>query len=107
MGEHPRHCYVCLRVSIIICVRLPLMHWSIPNSNGPWSLQLCFGGIEGQDSCGGDSGGPLMMSEFSAPPYTQIGVVSYGPIRCGKRDVPGVYTSVPKYRGWIDENMRP
>ncbi|XP_050691243.1 phenoloxidase-activating factor 1-like isoform X2 [Eriocheir sinensis] len=94
----------------LLQVSLPLVDMAPCNKTYEGKLvgkQLCFGGTEGQDSCGGDSGGPLVMSEFSAPPYTQIGVVSFGPTSCGQKDVPGVYASVPSYRDWIDENMRP
>lgn len=71
------------------------------------NLQICFGGIKGQDSCGGDSGGPLVMSGTTGPPFLQVGLVSYGPVNCGQKDVPGVYTSVSHYRNWIETNMRP
>ncbi|XP_071546216.1 melanization protease 1-like [Panulirus ornatus] len=69
--------------------------------------QVCFGGREGQDSCKGDSGGPLLLSGPSGPPFLQIGVVSYGPVPCGKENRPGVYTSVSLYRNWIERNLRP
>lgn len=94
----------------LLQVSLPLVDMARCNQTYQGKLvgkQLCFGGTKGQDSCGGDSGGPLVMSELSAPPYTQIGVVSFGPTSCGKKDVPGVYASVSSYRDWIDENMRP
>lgn len=44
---------------------------------------------------------------FPGQPYTQVGVVSFGPKRCGTKDLPGVYTDVAKYRDWIDENIKP
>ncbi|XP_050691245.1 phenoloxidase-activating factor 1-like isoform X3 [Eriocheir sinensis] len=92
----------------LLQVSLPLVDFIPCNKTYQGNLvgkQLCFGGTEGQDSCGGDSGGPLV---FNAPPYTQIGIVSFGLLSgCGQKDVPGVYTSVSSYRDWIDENMRP
>ncbi|XP_068244025.1 CLIP domain-containing serine protease B4-like [Palaemon carinicauda] len=69
--------------------------------------QVCFGGHLGQDSCAGDSGGPLILGgPGDQPPFLQIGIVSYGPSTCGLDSVPGVYTSVSDYREWIDENVR-
>lgn len=69
--------------------------------------QICAGGRAGQDSCRGDSGGPLIMSGPQGPPFLQIGLVSYGPSPCGARPVPGVYTSISHYRNWIENNMKP
>ncbi|KAK3868548.1 hypothetical protein Pcinc_026068 [Petrolisthes cinctipes] len=69
--------------------------------------QMCLGGRAGEDSCSGDSGGPLVVLGPNGPPYLQIGVVSYGPINCGRVDIPGVYTAVSRYRTWIEEHMKP
>ncbi|XP_042886324.1 CLIP domain-containing serine protease 14D-like [Penaeus japonicus] len=71
------------------------------------SEQLCAGGNAGEDSCSGDSGGPLVLSGTFGPPYQQIGVVSYGPVNCGQKGVPGIYTSVSSYRTWIEQNLKP
>ncbi|XP_071546582.1 uncharacterized protein [Panulirus ornatus] len=69
--------------------------------------QVCFGGRKGEDSCRGDSGGPLMVSGKNGPPFLQIGVVSYGAVLCGSSGVPGVYTSVAYYRNWVEQNLKP
>ncbi|XP_068244022.1 phenoloxidase-activating factor 1-like [Palaemon carinicauda] len=69
--------------------------------------QLCMGGERGKDSCGGDSGGPLILGGPSGPPYLQVGVVSYGSTSCGLQSVPGIYTDVTFYRDWIEETLRP
>ncbi|XP_045776646.1 CLIP domain-containing serine protease 2-like [Maniola jurtina] len=60
-----------------------------------------------KDSCGGDSGGPLMMeSEFGKSiRLVQFGIVSFGPTQCGSK-FPGVYTDVRKYMDWILDNIR-
>jgi hypothetical protein len=67
--------------------------------------QLCAGGVEGKDSCTGDSGGPLMSTGISSRDgrtrYFLAGIVSYGPVPCGKKDWPGVYTRVARYTDWI------
>jgi secreted trypsin-like serine protease len=67
--------------------------------------QLCAGGVEGKDSCTGDSGGPLMSTGISSRDgrtrYFLAGVVSFGPDPCGRKDWPGVYTRVARYTDWI------
>eukprot|EP00095_Tigriopus_kingsejongensis_P009515 maker-scaffold624_size122968-snap-gene-0.24 protein:Tk09515 transcript:maker-scaffold624_size122968-snap-gene-0.24-mRNA-1 annotation:"serine protease easter precursor" len=55
--------------------------------------QMCAGGEKGRDSCVGDSGSALMRDVKPDPPiFKVIGVVSFGPRRCGTEGVPGVYT---------------
>ncbi|XP_045776968.1 CLIP domain-containing serine protease 2-like [Maniola jurtina] len=68
--------------------------------------QLCAGGLSGQDSCRGDSGGPL-MGQVAAMNWMAIGVVSYGPSPCGTPGWPGVYTRVTAYIDWILSKLRP
>lgn len=70
--------------------------------------QLCAGGIQGKDSCAGDSGGPLMLiDDYNGPPrYYQIGIVSFGATKCGV-DKPAVYTNVAAYMKWILDRMSP
>ena len=69
------------------------------------SLQLCAGGEKHKDSCGGDSGGPLTYRKSTDQPYYQVGVVSYGPSKCGKDGIPGVYTRVASFTDWIANKM--
>lgn len=66
--------------------------------------QICAGGNRGEDSCSGDSGGPLMY-ELEDNTYIAIGVVSYGYRECGTVNVPAVYTYVYEYLDWIKSNM--
>ncbi|XP_072929945.1 CLIP domain-containing serine protease HP8-like [Epargyreus clarus] len=64
--------------------------------------QLCAGGQKNKDTCGGDSGGPL-MKVFDTPegPKTfLVGVVSFGTSICGIKK-PAVYTSVSHFIKWI------
>ena len=62
--------------------------------------QFCAEGLSfGKDSCNGDSGGPL-MSLNSDYQWVANGVVSSGTYSCDSV-IPGVYTRVSKYVGWI------
>ncbi|KAL7042173.1 hypothetical protein ACKWTF_001046 [Chironomus riparius] len=66
---------------------------------------LCYGHYnETKDSCEGDSGGPLQVSNQHqvSCTYMQIGIVSFGPRLCGSKGVPGVYVNVFNYIDWIE-----
>ncbi|XP_055373767.1 serine protease easter-like [Condylostylus longicornis] len=70
--------------------------------------QICAGGIAQKDSCTGDSGGPLVGIDVrsKAQHYNYlVGIVSYG-IGCGKENIPGVYTRVGAYIGWITNKIK-
>lgn len=72
--------------------------------SGLLNSQICAGELSGgEDSCAGDSGGPLLLS--SRGQDTLIGVVSYG-FSCAQPGNLGVYTSVPSYLSWIAETTR-
>ncbi|UYV65450.1 hypothetical protein LAZ67_3004412 [Cordylochernes scorpioides] len=58
---------------------------------------LCAGAA-GRDACDGDGGGPLVCRRGRT--WYQLGVVSFG-IGCGRPDMPGVYTRVASYSGWV------
>ena len=61
--------------------------------------QICAGGVAGQDTCTGDSGGPLMT--IATPGWTIVGIVSKGHAKCGLKNMPAIYTFVPAYLDWI------
>ena len=69
--------------------------------------QFCAGGKAGEDSCKGDSGGPLMRvlsDKDYGPRYYLIGIISYGKKNCGSYS-PALYTKVQNYILWILDHM--
>jgi secreted trypsin-like serine protease len=55
----------------------------------------------GEDSCGGDSGGPLFIDEDSGD--WVVGITSWGlQGNCGNPATPGVYARTVNYAGWIE-----
>ncbi|KAH8409760.1 hypothetical protein KR222_004893, partial [Zaprionus bogoriensis] len=71
--------------------------------------QLCVGGGDLQDSCKGDSGGPLQASALYLSEYklrmVEFGIVSLGVTSCGRVSLPGLYTNVAEYVQWITDTM--
>ena len=71
--------------------------------------QLCAGGEKGRDSCKGDSGSVLMTHDTipgeTFESWRLIGIVSFGPKRCGTDNVPGVYSRVRHYVKWILDSV--
>lgn len=65
--------------------------------------QMCAGGNYAQDSCNGDSGGPLMSRENGA--WIAEGIVSFG-LGCGV-ERPAVYTKVHSFLPWIRSQLSP
>ncbi|TDG43110.1 hypothetical protein AWZ03_010467 [Drosophila navojoa] len=71
--------------------------------------QLCVGGGDLQDSCKGDSGGPLQAPAPYLDEYkvrmVEFGIVSMGVTSCGQISLPGLYTNVADYVQWITDVM--
>lgn len=58
---------------------------------------------EGEDSCGGDSGGPLFLKGATSADDSLVGLVSWG-FECGG-NYPGVYTNIAFFYDWIVDSM--
>ncbi|KAM0737338.1 CLIP domain-containing serine protease HP8 [Formica fusca] len=71
--------------------------------------QMCVGGVLGEDSCGGDSGGPLMkvQSLNGLTRYYFIGIVSFGAKACGASQTPAIYSKIAAYTTWILKHISP
>lgn len=59
----------------------------------------CSGPYKKEDSCDGDSGGPLLYNG------TAVGITSNGGMKCGQLHKPGIYTIISHYTEWIDSIM--
>jgi len=66
--------------------------------------QICAGATKGQDSCSGDSGGPIARQDADGCPVA-VGLVSYGDRTCAKQGVPGVYTRLSSFAAWIKKEL--
>ena len=65
------------------------------------SNHLCAGGKKG--TCGGDSGGPVLLKGATSSNDIVVGIMSYGGRPCGVD--PNVCTRVSKYATWITDNI--
>lgn len=70
-------------------------------------LQVCAGvwPAGNVDSCVGDSGGPLAVTDAKGR-RKLAGLTSFGGNRCAGRKQPAVYTKITGYRKWISEKIR-
>lgn len=70
------------------------------------AIALCAKGMGAlaANQCHGDSGSPLVVFQGSIPML--VGVVSHNveKVACGQQKLPGVYTRVAAYRGWIESH---
>eukprot|EP00005_Dracoamoeba_jomungandri_P010897 CAMPEP_0174275018 /NCGR_PEP_ID=MMETSP0439-20130205/59601_1 /TAXON_ID=0 /ORGANISM="Stereomyxa ramosa, Strain Chinc5" /LENGTH=256 /DNA_ID=CAMNT_0015367091 /DNA_START=359 /DNA_END=1126 /DNA_ORIENTATION=+ len=55
----------------------------------------------GEDSCNGDSGGPLAVFDSDSGEYVLVGVTSWGS-GCGDKDFPGIYARPSAFLSFIN-----
>jgi len=65
---------------------------------------ICAGGQRGRDTCLGDSGSPMFSELAGTGERVVIGITSWG-LGCAQ-GLPGAYSRVSFYRGWLDETMQ-
>ncbi|MBR9786593.1 MAG: trypsin-like serine protease [Vibrionaceae bacterium] len=64
--------------------------------------------IFGNGACLGDTGGPLLLPSSDGLSFTQVGIISAGPIInsvCSSVTLPTWYTNVSYYTDWIDSYL--
>ncbi|KAI8100407.1 hypothetical protein M9435_006891 [Picochlorum sp. BPE23] len=67
---------------------------------------ICAGDLRGgKDACQGDSGGPLISRGKSAKDDVVYGITSFGE-GCARKNVPGGYTNVAKFKPWIESILK-
>ncbi|XP_039274585.2 A disintegrin and metalloproteinase with thrombospondin motifs gon-1-like isoform X2 [Styela clava] len=66
---------------------------------------ICAGHIGGgADTCGGDSGGPFVCMSDNSTRFL-YGITSFGPVQCGSKQSPGIYTKVGNFLPWIKKTI--
>ena len=71
-----------------------------------YSVTLCAGDFkELDDTCRGDSGGPILLKGETSEDDVQVGVTSWGPEDCGDPNIPAFYARVSEVKDWIDNNV--
>jgi len=68
------------------------------------SNMLCARGPD-QDSCVGDSGGPMILQGVAPEKDVQVGIVSWG-WECGNEKYPGVYHRLSESLAWVKRTRR-
>ncbi|RHZ30653.1 hypothetical protein DYB37_013895, partial [Aphanomyces astaci] len=84
------------------CLNKGEILWSTSAALFRWRVSdtmLGAGGVKGEDSCGGDSGGPLTIEENGT--VRLVGLVSWG-VSCGLRGLPGIYERASAARAFIE-----
>ncbi|KAK7601270.1 hypothetical protein V9T40_008711 [Parthenolecanium corni] len=73
------------------------------------ATMICAGDKgHGRDTCTGDSGGPLQVQipDWTCM-YSQVGIISYGKLICGQKNVSSIYTKILPYIPWIQSIVWP
>lgn len=91
-------------------VALPIVERDICNAPEAYAgaitpNMLCAGYEQGgEDSCKGDSGGPLMVFDGDQTQWIQVGVVSWGE-GCAEPHHYGVYTNLENFSDWVTQEI--
>ncbi|CAG5135917.1 unnamed protein product, partial [Candidula unifasciata] len=88
------HVVVVQRIPDQTCLSLYGQTWPAIDDRS-----MCFSSEDRQDTCKGDSGGPLICDIPGGQPAI-TGIVSLG-VGCGMTNYPGIYTRVSSYSDWI------
>lgn len=107
-NDKGRESHILLKVDVPVFTTTACRNIYNKNNNTDTTINKICAGEMNKDSCGGDSGGPLMVEDEINDVYriVQYGIVSYGPKLCGSL-FPGVYTNVSSYVKWILDNIKP
>lgn len=73
------------------------------NSDRITDSVICAG--NGNDACLGDGGSPLNYFDVNTSRFYVVGIVSFGSNACGLSGIPGGYTRVGAYLGWINDTI--
>ncbi|KAL3285736.1 hypothetical protein HHI36_000263 [Cryptolaemus montrouzieri] len=79
---------------------------SFPQADFNSKNYICGGGKPQEDTCGGDSGGPLMkiLNLGDSPRMYLMGVISFGSTKCGVGK-PGIFTALLYHFDWIMDHV--
>lgn len=70
-----------------------------------FDITLCAGDFdELDDSCTGDSGGPIFIRGNNSSGDVQVGITSYG-FGCANPELPGIYARTSYVADWIVQNV--
>jgi trypsin len=92
-------------------VRVPIVSRAACNGSGSYdgditSTMICAGllGEGGKDTCGGDSGGPLIARNANGETRLQTGITSWG-FGCAQAKYPGVYSRLAVLGDWVAQQV--
>jgi trypsin len=92
-------------------VRVPIVSRAECNGSGSYDgditpTMICAGllGEGGKDTCGGDSGGPLIARNANGKLKLQTGITSWG-FGCAQAKYPGVYSRLAVLGDWVAQQV--